>query len=183
MMAIDALTPVGKRKSEGIVIVGMPLIARVRLYRRTPRLLATRLHHRPSVLPFHIEQMEHSSVGSCLTETNELVACHATLMHSVRVIDHLALIRTVNILAANSKLPTLRHSACRSQNIVIAVLLIEFRTFHSVVPLNLSVIDEHRTTYSNGSIGRKFAHSKHAVKSATAVGPSIDEIDLAVIVP
>ena len=93
-----------------------------------------------------------------------------------------SLVRSVYVLAAHGKLPSMLHAASRTHYPVVAVALVQLGSLGGVVKLT-AVEDDARLAYSLGAVGRQFADGKYRVESCAAARPSVYKVALAVLVP
>ena len=95
---------------------------------------------------------------------------------------YLRLVWTIYVLASHGKLPAHLYASCRAHNPVVAVTLIEFRTFCCMVFLS-SIKYDAWFSYHFRSICRKFSYGQYGVESSPASSPSIYEIAFSVFIP
>ena len=102
-----------------------------------------RAYYGPSVYPLHRLQMYHPSVGAYILKVHEPVLAGRSIHPSalMRPVDRgvalckhgAAFVRAVNVLGAKHHLPAGCYSSGREEYVVIAVFLVEFRTFACLV--------------------------------------------------
>ena len=95
---------------------------------------------------------------------------------------HLHLIGAVYILGALHHLPPRLHTACRMEDIVIAVVFIELRALTSRM-LAMPVEDDTAGRDSLGGIGTKLTNGDYALETSTATGISVHHIHSPIVIP
>ena len=89
---------------------------------------------------------------------------------------------TINIFRPQYGLPAGLHAPCRSENIVIAVSLVQLRPLDGRLG-RMTVIDELTVIQHSGAVRFDGRHIQHALEADTASGESRHHVSLAVIIP
>ena len=89
---------------------------------------------------------------------------------------------TVNIFRPQYGLPARLHAPCRSEDIVIAVSLIQLRALDGGLG-RMTVIDELTVIQHSGAVRFDGRHIQHALEADTASGESSYHISFAVLIP
>ena len=137
--------------------------------------------------------MDYATVGILVLEVQEPVLAVFRVYPTalMRAVDgrlplsqhHLVLVGAVGTTRAHGQLEARGHAARRTKNPVPTVALIELRAFAGAVLGAVAVEHDDRLADGAGAVGRKLAHGKYGGKARTRVGPAVDQVAAAVIVP
>ena len=137
--------------------------------------------------------MNDTTVGFLVLEMEEpvftILGMHPTsLMRAVDVglalsQHNLMFVRTVGRLGAHGQLETVGNTSRRTHNPVPALALIELRTFAGAILRAIAIKHDDGLSDSLGAIGRHLANGEHGGKLRARIGPSVDQIATAIVVP
>ncbi len=97
--------------------------------------------------------------------------------------DGAVLVGAERAFGAEHYLPSGGDAPGGGEDVVVAVVLVEFRAFDGMVAVGEAVVDEHRVPDKARSVGRHLRDGNSGVESSAALGPAVDEVCLAVLVP
>ncbi len=150
-------------------------------------------HDGPVVAPGHGLQVHHAAVGPLVLEVQEPVfavfrvhprALMGPVDGAVALGQHLAhLVGAEGRAGAHGQLEARGHAAGRTHNPIPAVALVEFGALAGVVLGAVAVEHDDGPADGAGALDVELAHGDDRGEAAAAVGPRVDEVAAAVVVP